>query len=151
MPDTSGLQKKFRALPKAIEETITTQLEKEADKLVKEMRLFLGVSWPALQDDIEINWTWGDAPAGAVSIGTVRGRESASIGVTIYARAKSGSGIAAQWFEFGTAERVQKTTGRRTGRIVAGPFFYPPYRANRQRIRNNLRSALRRAVRKLNA
>lgn len=151
MVDATGLRKKFRALPSVIEETLTKQFEKEADKLVKEMRLFLAITWPEVEPDIEIEWTWGDAPAGSVQIGTVRGREIASIGVTIYARAKSGSGVAAHWFEFGTGERVQTKTGRRTGRITAGPFFFPPYRANRQRIRNNLRSALRRSVRKLSA
>ena len=30
-----------------------------------------------------------------------------------------------RWFEFGTEERVQKTTGRRTGRIIAQPFVVP--------------------------
>ena len=31
----------------------------------------------------------------------------------------------AHLFEFGTAERVQKTTGRRTGRMPAEPFMRP--------------------------
>lgn len=30
-----------------------------------------------------------------------------------------------RWFEFGTAERRQKTTGRRAGRIKAQPFVMP--------------------------
>lgn len=30
-----------------------------------------------------------------------------------------------RWFEFGTAERVQKSTGRRAGRIKAQPFVVP--------------------------
>jgi hypothetical protein len=149
--DATGLKAKFRALPDTIEEALKKQFEKEAEKLVKEMRLFLGASWPALEDDIEINWTWGDAPAGAVTVGSYGRKDTAALVVTIYARAVSGSGVSAAWFEFGTAERVQKKTGRRTGRITASPFFFPPYRANRQRIRNNLRGALRRAVRKLNA
>lgn len=30
-----------------------------------------------------------------------------------------------RWFEFGTAERFQRTTGRRAGRITAQPFVHP--------------------------
>lgn len=150
MADSAGLKAKFRALPKVIEDALRKQVEKEAGKVVAEQQILLAVSPYDIAKHIEIDWTWGDAPAGSVVIGEVRGRESASIGVTIYARARSGSGMSAAWFEFGTAPRVQETTGRRTGRIMAQPFFFPPWRANRTRVKGNIRAALRRAVKKLN-
>lgn len=148
---TAKLSAKFKKLPKVIEEALTKQFEKEAEKLVVEMRALLAASWPEVASKIEIKWTWGKAPAGTVTIGSYGSKKTAALVVTIYAQSISGSGISPYWFEFGTAERVQKKTGRRTGRIYANPFFFPAYRANRQRIRNNLRSALRRAVKKLNA
>jgi hypothetical protein len=138
--NSAGLRRKFRQLPQVVNDALTKQVEKEASKLVAEMRFLAPV--PGL----EIAWTWGDAPRGAVVVRQVRNRERADLSVTIYARGRS---VDARWFEFGTNERVQATTGRRTGRIVAQPFFFPPYRANRQRIRNNIRAALRRAVKKL--
>lgn len=39
-----------------------------------------------------------------------------------------------RWFEFGTAERRQKTTGRRTGRIVARPFVTPTVEVARREL-----------------
>lgn len=150
--DTSKFSRKMRQMETLVHERLTEAVERWAARVVAEMRAMLAISWPALADDVTIDWTWGDAPSGAISVGRAsKGREYDQLTVTIYARAKSGSGISATWFEFGTAQRVQTTTGRRTGRVTANPFFFPVYRANKSRVQSGLRSTLRTAIKRINA
>lgn len=54
-----------------------------------------------------------------------------------------------RWLEFGTAERVQKTTGRRVGKVEAQPHIFPTYRARKKAIRRKVATAINRAVRKV--
>ncbi len=149
MVDSSRLRKKLSKVLPAVGNAMRDQIEKEATALVKEMRLYLSVTWPRVTRKVEIDWTWGDLPAGVTRLRTVRSREFNEVSVTIYARGLKGSGISPAWFEFGTSQRVQKKTGRRTGAVPAGPYFFPAYRSNKQRIRNNIRGAVRRAVKKV--
>ena len=130
---------RMRELPDIMQTELTAEIEKTAEMVVKEMRLL-----NPLPGSISIGWTWGDAPRGSVTVGRVAGREYDRISVTIYAK---GDKFPAAWFEFGTAERFHKS-GKSTGRIVASPFFFPVYRANRRRIKTRIKSAVRRAVKK---
>jgi hypothetical protein len=150
--DQSKFRRKMREMETLVHERLTKAVERWADRVVAEMRAMLAISWPALAADVTIDWTWGDAPSGAISVGRAsKGREYDQLTVTIYARAQSRSGISATWFEFGTANRVQVTTGRQTGRITANPFFFPVYRANKSRVQSGLRSTLRTAIKRINA
>ncbi|MGN6146880.1 MAG: HK97-gp10 family putative phage morphogenesis protein [Mesorhizobium sp.] len=54
-----------------------------------------------------------------------------------------------RWIEFGTGERVQKTTGRRVGRMPAQPHIMPTYRAKIKAIRRKMAGAVNKAVRKV--
>jgi hypothetical protein len=164
--DTSKFTRKMRQMETLVHDRLTAAVERWAGRLVTDMRAILAVSWPALADKVEIDWTWGEAPAGAITIGKAGRTEYDQITVTVYARARSGSGISAAWFEFGTAPRFRhvgrRAAGRRTrivgrnaggytGQITANPFFFPVYRANKRRIISGLRSTLRTAIRKINA
>ena len=165
--DASKFHRKMRAMETLVHERLTAGMERWAGRLVTEMNAMLAISWPALAGRIEIDWTWGDAPAGSITVGTAgKGGEYDQMVVTVYARAKQGSGISATWFEFGTAPRFRHkarvTGGQRTrilgrnkggftGQITAGPFFFPVYRANKKRILSGLRSTLRTAVKRINA
>lgn len=140
----------MQAMRTEVREALTKSIERQASAVVREMTAFLMATNPNVAKDVTIDWTWGDAPRGSISLGRVGESEYSQLVVTIYARAKSGSGFDAAWFEFGTNERVQKTTGRRTGRITPTPFFFPVYRANKQRVLSNMRSTLRRVIRKIN-
>ena len=51
-------------------------------------------------------------------------------------------GRTAHLFEFGTAQREQASTGRRTGRIRAVPFVRPAWDANRMKALEILRTRL---------
>jgi len=152
MVDSAKFKRKMAAMRSEVKEALTRSVEANAEKVCTEMRAALAVQYPAVAAKVEIGWTWGEAPRGSFTIGkaSFNGKETTALSVTIYARAKSGSGISAGWFEFGTAERFTKS-GKSTGRITAGPFFYPVYRANRQRVQSSLRAVLRRAVKKINA
>lgn len=139
---------RMRNIPEVVRAEIVKQLEKEAGKVVAFM-----ASLNPLPGTIRIDWTWGDTPAGAVTIGTVRGQEHDRIAITIYATASTSKypgGIAAiaRWWEFGTAPRRQKTTGRYTGYIPASPFFYPAWRAERRRVKGNIARAVKRGFKK---
>lgn len=151
MVESARFERKMRAMRDVVQDKMATALERNAERVVKEMQVLLAVQYPAVFRRVEIAWTWGDAPRGSITVGTVRGNDYDQIAITIYARGKQGSGITPAWFEFGTAPRVQKTTGRRTGQITAGPFFFPAWRANKKRVRASLQTTLRNALRKINA
>lgn len=138
------LSRKLKAIPNSVLEEVTAQLEKEAGKIVSEMNALKPIP------EITVGWTWGDAPAGAVTIGQVRGREFGRIAITIFATAntKKGSRPAiARWFEFGTKDRYHDS-GKYTGKISQSPYFFPVWRSNRTRFRGNLSRAVTRGVRK---
>jgi HK97 gp10 family phage protein len=129
------LHARFGRLAPAIKAELVRTLEAQAEKIVKDMRNLVPVETGALRRSI--NWTWGDAPAGSVSVGQVKGAAYDRIAITIYAgtRDKSlgaGDAFYARFQEFGTRK------------MAANPFFFPAYRANRTAVR----SAITRAVRK---
>lgn len=131
---------KLRDIPKDVKDEVILSMQRMADSIVDDMRAFN----PLTDADIEINWTWGDAPKGAVKVGKVAGRAYDKISITIFAK---GRGFAAMWFEFGTAERFHKS-GKRTGAITARPFFFPVYRANKARAQKAIGAAVRRGFKK---
>ncbi|SFC77688.1 hypothetical protein [Tropicimonas isoalkanivorans] len=135
----AAFRKRMRDIPAKVRMEVTAAIEASAEEVVRDMRVL-----NPLPGDIEIGWTWGKAPKGAISIGRVAGREHDKIGATIYAR---GDDFAAAWFEFGTSPRFQKT-GKGVGRITAQPFFYPAYRANKRRIRSRITRAVKRGMKK---
>ena len=144
----AALHARFKRVPGVVRDALVKQIEKEANKLVSQMN--------AIKPNaaIVVDWTWGDAPAGTLKLAkTSSGGDFGKISATIYATAKTGEypkgfKALAVWFEFGTADRVQKKTGRRTGRITASPYFYPVYRANKSNVKRNLTNAVRRAIKK---
>ncbi len=151
MVETTKFSRKMKLMRTEVREDLVRSVERNAEKVCVEMRVVLAITNPEVAAWVEIDWTWGETPKGAVTVGTIGGKERSELAVTIYATTHQGSGFSAAWFEFGTAERVQTTTGRRVGRITASPFFFPVYRANKQRVLNSIRASLRRAVKKLNA
>lgn len=137
------VRRKLREAPKLIHERLVRGMERIADDIVRQMSFI-----NPLPGEIVIDWTWGtDVPRGAITVAQIGNNRSEGLRITIYARGKS---IAAGWFEFGTNPRFHKS-GKSTGRIVAQPFFFPVWRANRRSVRNRLNGILRRAVRRANS
>ena len=133
-------------LPRAVEDEVRKALEQGATDAVA---VIDSLAPPALKG--RTTWRWGPPPQGArwkLSVGA-----GARLQVSVYTRdpAKGGDGAdqRAHWFEFGTGERVQATTGRRTGRMPATPFFWPGWRLARKRARARIARALGRGIRKV--
>lgn len=134
-------------IPRRVRTEVERTLEKAAAEVVREMQLFN----PA-PGDIRIDWTWGAAPDGAVTVGSVAESENSDVRITIYATgpllpdARVPISLA-KIFEFGSRARRQRSTGRFTGTMPASPYFYPVWRANRRRVRSRITRAVRRAFR----
>jgi HK97 gp10 family phage protein len=132
------LHARLGRLAPAIHAELVRVLEAHATKIVRDMRALVPVETGALRRSI--NWTWGDAPAGSVSVGTVRGKAYDRIAITIYAGTRnkslgSADAFYARFQEFGTRK------------MAANPFFFPAYRANRTAARSAITRAVRKAAR----
>ncbi len=143
----SELRARFQAVPRKVRDEVTAEIEKQARQLVSQMRQLNRYG------DIRVNWTWGDAPAGALVVGRAFGRDYGRVAATIYAigprLADSRVPITlAEVVEFGSKPRRQRSTGRRTGSMPATPYFFPVYRANRSRARGAITRAITRAVKR---
>lgn len=134
MKGQAALHKQLEAIPAALLAELRIVLEREAENLVQEMRRLVPVESGILQESI--GWTWGEAPAGRIKIGSVGGKRFGTLSISIYAGAKNGDDDAfySYFVEFGTTS------------ATAQPFFFPVYRANRKRIRANLKRGISRVM-----
>lgn len=125
------LNRRWRAIPKAARVNVRAAMEDAANDIVEEMwsRAPQGATGRL---GASIGWTWGDAPAGTLTIGKVGGREYGTMRITIYA---GGDDAFYAWFqEFGTVN------------MTANPFFYPVWRVRRRRVRGRISRAMSKAI-----
>lgn len=140
------LQKKLDRMPKVAKETIRKRMAEAAEDIVRMMKSL--ARDPAIV--ASIGWTWGAAPKGSRVVAVAKGAGlGGDLTITIYAG--DDDAFYVWWWEFGTAERVQKTTGRKTGRMPANPFFFVSWRANRKSARRKVRAGVREAMRQVAA
>lgn len=138
------LKRRFAAIPPKILAGARQEIEKVAAQVVAQMDSIKPLP------EIQIGWTWGKVPAGGMQLGEVKGGGRVAVRIfatafpSDYPRGSQGFPALARWWEFGTAERHQKTTGRSTGRIPAQPYFFPTYRSNKRTAQNRIRSRVRR-------
>lgn len=133
------LSRKLKLLPQRAVEAAARSLEESAEDLVKMMRRLV----PKDSGDLakSIGWTWGDAPKGAMVLGTFKGKggvskAKSSLTITVYAGGK-GPGFDAfyaRFQEFGTIH------------MSANPFFFPSYRTKRRAIRSKLTRDVKKAI-----
>lgn len=133
--DGQRFARKLRRAPVLVARHMRPAMETGATEMVAMMRQFA----PEFLRD-SIKWKWGAAPRGAVILDRVGGR--GDLQISIYSADRR-----AHWWEFGTADRYQKSTGRYVGRITAQPFFWPAYRLLRRRVRRRMNAAMRRGIR----
>lgn len=126
-------------IPAKVQEAAQRSLEQSAEEIVQLMRRLAPRDSGALANSI--GWTWGNAPAGSMTLGTVKGGKASgsiygSMVITIYAGGEGAGADAlnARFQEFGTRK------------MRANPFFYPAYRANKKRVRSRLTRAIRKAL-----
>lgn len=135
------LQQKMKRMPEVAKVRIRAALEKAAEEIVQMMKRLVPVDQGALRDSID--WTWGKAPKGSMTLGKVA--ESAVAGdltITIYAGTRDKSlgdmdAFHARWVEFGTEK------------MKAQPYFFPSYRANKKRATSGVRRAVSRAAKEV--
>jgi HK97 gp10 family phage protein len=137
MQGQAALKARFEAVPQKIRDALARELERQATLIVADMKRVVPVDTGRLREAIA--WTWGDAPAGSISIGKVKSRQYAKMAITIYAGRRGNNlydeGYYAHFQEFGTVK------------MAANPFFYPTWRANKSRARSAMSRAVKKAAR----
>lgn len=138
------LNKKLKRFPADVEQEVRKAMDQTATEMVAMMRSLVPVDSGALRDSI--NWTWGDAPQGAMVIGEVRqsGKGEGNLRITIYAGTRNKAlgdmdAYYARFVEMGT--RFMR----------ARPFFFVSYRALRRRGKSRISRAIGKAARKMAA
>ncbi|MGU3577095.1 HK97-gp10 family putative phage morphogenesis protein [Brucellaceae bacterium C25G] len=129
-------------MPQIAKDQIRQALEASADEIVEmAKRLAPVLKEPdgrrkagALRDSID--WTWGKAPKGAITLGKVAEASLAGdLTITIYAG--NSEAFYARWVEFGTQNSK------------AQPYFYPAYRASKKRARSRVRRSITKAAKQV--
>ena len=125
------LKARFDAIPVAVRAAAMKSMEASADEIVATMKSFA----PRDKGDVvaSINWTWGDAPAGTMTIGKVGDNSFGSLRITIFAG--GGKAFHARFQEFGTVN------------MPAHPFFFPAWRLKKKKFRSSLSRAINKAIR----
>ncbi len=154
------LKRKFDILPDVLRLEIRAAMEASAREIVDLAKSLVPKDSHELEESID--WTWGKAPRGALTLGTVQGTEKAGdLTITIFA----GNDVAyyARWVEFGTrphnsAKGGGTVAGRISGALGGGvghpgsraqPFFFVSYRALRKRANSRINRATTAAGRKV--
>ena len=129
----ADFQRRWGAIPDRVKAEVRKAMEDVAEEIVSQMYAVA----PHLTGDLagSIGWTWGDAPKGSLTIGTVGKTEYATLRITIYAGDKDA--FYARWQEFGTTK------------MPANPFFYPVWRAKSKSARNRITRAIGRAIKSI--
>lgn len=130
------LRRKLEALVAVGRDEIKRAMETSADEIVALAKNLVPVDKGDLKDSI--GWTWGKAPKGAMTLGTVQSNEVDS-GFTITIFAGNSDAYYARWVEFGTQK------------MAAQPYFYPSYRALRRRSKSRVTRAVTKAIKKVAA
>lgn len=144
------LKKKLKALPPAVKVLIAAAMESSANDIVRQMKGLASRFTDSGDLQMSIGWTWGKAPKGALTVGTLQGSGDASdLLLTIYAG--NAKAFYARWVEFGTATHVNG--GEFPGTINPGahaqPFFFVAYRANRKSARAKISRAINKAAKQV--
>ncbi|OHV84159.1 HK97-gp10 family putative phage morphogenesis protein [Rhizobium sp. LCM 4573] len=142
------LQQKLKRLPLVVKEQIRKAMEQGAEEIVDLAKSLVPVDSGALKNSI--GWTWGRAPRGAMTLGTVQS-VGGDLTITIYA------GDADAWYarfvEFGTKAHTAggMFEGATIPAIPASPFFFVSFRALRRRVRSRITRGINKAAKQVTA
>ena len=145
------LRRKLRRLPDAARAEIAKAMEQSAAEIVALAKSLVPVDSGDLRDSI--GWTWGDAPQGSITLGTVRQSGSGAGNMVITVYAGNSEAFYARWVEFGTSPHTNEGmfAGSHNPGTPARPYFYPAYRALRRRVRGRVTRAVNRSAKKVAA
>jgi HK97 gp10 family phage protein len=130
----SKFNARWRAIPEKAKKQVRFAMEEAANDIVEEI-WSIAPQGATGRLGASIGWTWGDAPKGSLTIGTVGGKEYGTMRITIYAG--GGDAFYARFLEFGTIK------------APAHPFFFPVWRARRKRVKNRITRAVRQTIKKV--
>lgn len=133
------LNKKIPALAR---EAAKQALEQNARELVAEMKRLAPKDTRALANSI--NWTWGDAPAGSMVLGTVAGNKYSTMRITVYAGDESTIVTNSRGVRFQNAFLQEFGTKN----MPPSPFFYPSYRGLRRKMKGRVTRSINKALKK---
>jgi HK97 gp10 family phage protein len=127
-----ALVAKLGAVPAKVAENLKTTVEALEQELVEKIRNATPVRTGALKNSIE----------GQV-ISTAHGA-IATVGANPTGGGSKGSrrDFYALFVEFGTQDRIQKTTGRKVGKITAEMFVHGPFNQMKGKILGEMRKAV---------
>ena len=142
------LQQKLKRLPLVVKEQIRKAMEQGAEEIVALAKSLVPVDSGALKDSI--GWTWGRAPRGAMTLGTVQS-VGGDLTSTIYAG--DDESFQARWVEFGTKPHTAggMFEGATIPAIPAQPFFFVSFRALRRRVRSRITRGINKAAKQVAA
>jgi len=135
-----ALDKKLKQLPKIAKETIKAAMEGGANQIVEMMKSLAPDDSGDLRDSI--GWTWGKAPKYSTVLALAKSSLAGDLTITIYA---GNSKVRyAHLVEFGTAPHIVggKFAGAQHPGAKASPFFFVSWRANREKGKSCIRSAI---------
>lgn len=128
--NVAAFNRRWNAIPDEVRKAMRHEMESIAQDLVDE------IYGQAPQDTGDmagtIDWTWGDVPAGSLTIGRVGRNDFGTLRITIFAGDKDT--FYARFQEFGTKD------------MPANPFFFTVYRARSKNIKSRMQRALNRAA-----
>ena len=127
-------------IPARVQAAARDAMERGAEEIVAMMRRLVPVDQGDLRDSI--GWTWGEAPAGSMIIGTVGNRSYKTMRITIFAGNEKTIVTNARGIEFQNA-RLQEFG---TKEMTANPFFFVAWRTLKKRVRNRISRNLRAAI-----
>lgn len=138
----SALRRRWLSLPDQVRSEIRRALEKTAEEMVDLMRR----AAPKQHGDLaaSIDWTWGAAPSGSLSIGTVSDSDD-DMRITIFAGNENTIVRNKRGVEFQNA--LLQEFG--TESMPASPYFFPSYRLLKKRGRDRINRAGRAAFRRV--
>lgn len=142
------LKKRFAKMPANVRSATRQAIAQGADEIVAMQKRLAPVKSGDLRDSIVQTWGGQDRPAYAsLRAGTGSERAAGDLSVTITA---GNSRVRyAHLVEFGTAPHAQPNNplvGYEHPGTQAQPFFFPPYRALRRRVKSRITRAMKKAI-----
>lgn len=154
MKNLDKFRSRLKALPAPAKAAARSAMVKHADKVVRMMKAQVPVDTGALRDSI--GWTWGAAPGGSLSVGTI----SAESGMVITIYAGSDRTKRSQSRASGSRARDLKRQGEFMADVAryiefgvqgkpAQPYFYPILRSTNKDFRGRVNGAAIREMKKV--
>ena len=133
-------RKLTKSIPEHVRRAAADTMEKQVEIIVSIMRRRV----PKDEGDLEasIGWTWGDAPAGALIVGTVGDRSYGALRITIFAGNSDTIVTNSRGIEFQNA--ILQEFG--TKDMPPTPYFYPTWREKRRGAKSSITRAVNKAI-----